>query len=592
MKALAKKWEAAGHVVFPLKGKRPLVKWKDNAKCNTKYDAQDWAVRCDKLTVIDHDSGKKEYNKGWLPEAVGHTQPTNNGRHEIFAYSPTVKRTSNPCGSTGIDIKTGNGSYIKIYGEPPVELAPLSEEMEALLHEKTADVQRMLLSISPDTGREIWLPIITAIRGLCGMRGVHVAYAWSKSSAGKNHQGAESRNDFVARYKGLAIWDAASCRKILGGGLPTEQRWGLETYENVETGDAQWILEEFLPKGEITTLTGEPGVGKTRAALYIAVMNALKLDMPCFTGKQAKTGGKVLFWGPENDDKTVTAPIIKYMNAAHLVQRVTGAGFNLGDDRCKDALYSWMRSKLFDIIIIDPLYDFARRVDNDNSLVGITECMEQLNSVAQETGVSVIGIMHTPKGAKARDINDRTHGSQGWAAKPRMRLLMQQSNGHFTHSTVENPKDISIIIKQKNSKGRVSDGLAFIVEPKRDPNQPHLTKSIGVSRCVATIEGRPSEIEEKYLRPIQESEDEVAIWDDVKEKILAHEDRQDIEVNGRRLKGLFACVDINIITRYMAAVTNGKWKPKSRLVNGGHFYGIHTITTEHGAYAGVRIEAV
>ena len=589
MKELAKKWAAAGHAVFPLKGKRPLVKWKDDANCHTDYNAEDWAVRCDKLTVIDHDSGKSDYNSGWLPPCKGHTQKTNNGTHEIFAYDPNVKRTSNPCGSTGIDIKTGNGSYIKIYGEPPVELVQLPPVVKELLDTKTATVQKLLRSISSDCPRERWLPCVTAIKGLLQgthSRGLEVAWAWSKHADGLRFNGSEGRQEFVERYRGLALWAPNDCLRVLGG-VEGAGTWELETYANVTTGDAEWILEEFLPKGEITTLTGEPGVGKTRAALYIAIMNALGKDMPCFKGVQAKTKGRVLFWGPENDDRTVIAPIIHYMGAGDVVSRIKGEGFNMGNQACKDQLYSWMRSKMFDIVIIDPLYDFARSVEDANSLVDITECMEQLNSVAQETGVSVIGIMHTPKGAKARDLSDRTHGSQGWAAKPRMRLLMQQTNGTLRHDTVANPSDISLILKQKNSKGLLSDGLAFVVEPKRDPNQPHLTKSIGIARCVTHIEGRPSDLEKKYLQPAEQNEDEYANWDDLKEMILEHADRKDIEVDGRHLKGMFAVLDADIVVRYAKEKYN--WK-KYRLKTDGCYHKIHSLRLDHGVYYGVRLE--
>ena len=591
MKQWAKQWLEAGHPVIPIAegSKRPMIKWGTQLVTDVdKYKTNKWAIRCDKVTVIDCDKYKSGYTTGWIPQLL-----TNNligtkggGTHAFYAYHPEIKRAADPNNSVGVDIKTGKGSYVVIYGPPPTKLHAPPQELVDCLSGKTANVRKLLSRIDPDTSRDKWLPIVTAVKGMLGERGLYPAYYWSRFSTGDNHAGQENFNEFSARYAGLAKWEQADCLKILGG-EGEAPKWELESYDEVETGDAEWILEEFLPKGEITTLTGEPGVGKTRAALYIAAMNALGKDMPCFTGSQAKTRGKVLFWGPENDDRTVVAPIIKYMGAGKVIQRIKGEGFNLGSAICKDKLYQWMRSGIFDIIIIDPLYDFARSVDNDNSLVGITECMEQLNSVAQETGVSVIGIMHTPKGAKARDINDRTHGSQGWAAKPRMRLLMQQTNGALRHDTVANPEDMSLIIKQKNSKGRISDGLAFVVEPKTDPAQPHLSKSIGVSRCVMTVEGRPSDLEKKYLQPKEKDEDEFAVWDDLKEQILNHKDRKDIEVNKQHIKGLFAVIDADILARYAQEVY--KWK-KYKLKQEGYVHKIHSIKLDYGVYYGVRLE--
>ena len=242
MKSWAIEWEKAGHVVFPLRagGKQPRVKWGDDSLCHTDYRAGDWAVRCDKLTVIDYDKGKKDYDEGWLPPhgGAGHEQATKNGVHRIFSYEDEVKRTADPAGARGVDIKTGSGSYIKIYGPPPSTLVALPASLKSVLSKKAARCNKLLRALSPDCARDKWLPVITAVRGLLGKDGLDVAYHWSKYSSGTNHQGEENYAEFVGRYMGLANWSQDDCWRILGGdfNLPT---WTLKTYEDVEIKDAK-----------------------------------------------------------------------------------------------------------------------------------------------------------------------------------------------------------------------------------------------------------------------------------------------------------------------------------------------------------------
>ncbi len=585
MKKWAVEWEKAGHVVFPLRagGKQPRVKWRDDSLCHTDYRAEDWAVRCDKITVIDYDKGKKDYDEGWIPAhgGAGHEQATKNGVHRIFSYEDEVKRTADPAGARGVDIKTGSGSYIKIYGPPPRALVALPASLKSVLSKKAARCNKLLRALSPDCARDKWLPIVTAIRGVLGKDGLAVAYAWSRYSAGTNHQGHEEYNEFVGRYEGLANWGTDECWRLLGGdfNLPT---WTLKTYEDVEIKDAKWILEDVLPVGELTLLTGEPGVGKTRAALTIAVTQALGKRLSCYPKEQEPSGKPVLFWGPENDDSTVVAPIVRHFGADKLVYRPAGTGFSMGNPRCVEQLQSWMRSGDISMVILDPLYDMARGVKNDHSLIDITERLEGLNKVAQETGVSIIGIMHTPKGARSRSLLERTSGSLGWIAKARMALIMQRTNGTYRSDGGNDEQgSVSILLKQKNSKGNFNGGLFFTIEPTHVGT---LSRRVGISRCIGYEDGLPQDLDEKYVgeKVDKTSADETTAlaFGDMKQKL-----EEDGELVADNNGTIYYALERTVAAEYMQEAHKIKvWK----LDKEGVSYGLHKFKTKGIYYIGVK----
>lgn len=212
---LAKAWHNAGHIVFPLKGKKPLVKWGELYDSKKHPDADGYAVRCDKLLVLDMDFYKEGFNVSPLVHDIASFATTltpSGGAHAFFHYVEGIKSSQNPRGTVGVDIKTGPRAYVRIYGTPPplmtldhgiVDKLVSPETVEIVSESDTKyEIKPYLDKIDADCDMGTWLCVLNAIKNLTGDKAL--AWGWSSSSRGEAYTVA-SRAEFNLRYKSLKV---------------------------------------------------------------------------------------------------------------------------------------------------------------------------------------------------------------------------------------------------------------------------------------------------------------------------------------------------------------------------------------------------
>ena len=209
----ANAWNKAGHIVFPLKGKKPLCKWADlNASCDHP-EADGYGVRCDKLLVIDLDAYKPDFKAGFLSDIATHapsTQTKSGGRHIFFHRIEGVKSKCNPLDTKGVDIKTGPRAYVRIAGTPPplmtlheqyADKLKAAKEVEIVSNVDTKfNIKPYLDKIDADCDMDTWLCVLNAIKNLTG--DMQLAWKWSRSSDGAEFRVA-SKLEFLNRYHSL-----------------------------------------------------------------------------------------------------------------------------------------------------------------------------------------------------------------------------------------------------------------------------------------------------------------------------------------------------------------------------------------------------
>ena len=216
---VAASWAQAGHIVFPLRKKCPLVKFGSLHESQLDHPKADaYAVRCDKLLVLDLDTYKKDFSSlprfdmAWL-EGFPFVPTPRGGRHYFFSPEADIKMQTGVKGTKGVDIRTGKGSYVVIYRPKqylytmPMGLVQLLENnMQTDTKQIESDinthfkVSMYLDKIDADCDMDTWVNVLSAVKNLTGDK--DLAWKWSSNSAGDDYKIA-SEEEFDLRYNSL-----------------------------------------------------------------------------------------------------------------------------------------------------------------------------------------------------------------------------------------------------------------------------------------------------------------------------------------------------------------------------------------------------
>lgn len=179
-----------------------------------------------------------------------------------------------------------------------------------------------------------------------------------------------------------------------------------------------WLWQPWIPRGALTLLYGEEGIGKGSTAAYIVA--------------QATRGGldgtpmNVEWVTFEDDPDTVVAPRLAAAGAD--LDRVRfhdeGSGnyespLVLPDDigALGEAMTAWS-SKL---LVIDPLPDSLREGLKDNNNADVRAALRPLQQMAKQLSVAVVGVAHPNKGATT--AANKVMGSKAFRTVPRSVIL-------------------------------------------------------------------------------------------------------------------------------------------------------------------------
>ena len=174
--------------------------------------------------------------------------------------------------------------------------------------------------------------------------------------------------------------------------------------------EISWLVAGLIPKGQITTLASDGGIGKT--GCWIALSAAVSAGTACFLDPPGTTRspGKVLFLSSEDSVRVV------------LKKRLCAAGANLQNivspDFASDRLGSLrglkfgseeLRTVLASIrpalCIFDPIQGFIPHGINMGDRGSMRDCMAPLITLGEQYGTAFLIVCHTNKrqNASSRD---------------------------------------------------------------------------------------------------------------------------------------------------------------------------------------------
>ena len=191
--------------------------------------------------------------------------------------------------------------------------------------------------------------------------------------------------------------------------------------DQVEAEQVEWLWPERIPFGAITVLGGDPGLGKSLLAVWLAAQLS--------RGELGEVGpASVLLSSAEDARAQVVVPRLQaagaVMERVHFVE-MERDGFRtqplLPDD--VPALAGKAKAERARLLVLDPLMAHLARGINSWKDQEIRRALLPLKDLAEESGAAVVVVAHLNKG-QSSDPLQRLGGSIGLPAAARSVLLL------------------------------------------------------------------------------------------------------------------------------------------------------------------------
>ena len=183
--------------------------------------------------------------------------------------------------------------------------------------------------------------------------------------------------------------------------------------------EVSWLVEGWLPEGQITLLAADGGTGKT--TLWCNLIAALSSGKPCLLDPPGteRTPARVAFFSTED---SVTKKLKRQLRESGANQDnvitldfSSGGGtalreLKLGSDRLRE-LIAYFRPAL---CVFDPIQGFLPHGMNMGSRNEMRECMAPLIALGEEFGTTFLVVCHTNKRMGAADRSRLADSADLW----------------------------------------------------------------------------------------------------------------------------------------------------------------------------------
>lgn len=230
------------------------------------------------------------------------------------------------------------------------------------------------------------------------------------------------------------------------------------TLDQFEQKAAEWLVPGYVPKGQITTLASNGGVGKT--SFWVDLAAAVSSGKPSFLDGNStrRHPGKVLFMSSEDsvrivlkrrllssgaDQRNIISPDFANDKDGFL-QRVKFGSPEL------DQVISGIRPEL---CIFDPIQGFVPQGCQMGDRAAMRSCLAPLISLGEKYGTTFLIICHTNKRANASGRDRIADSSDLWDIS--RSVLMMGKTGE---------DDVRYLSQEKSNYGALQESVLFTVD--------------------------------------------------------------------------------------------------------------------------------
>ena len=239
---------------------------------------------------------------------------------------------------------------------------------------------------------------------------------------------------------------------------------------SVKAEKVRWLWTLRIPRGKITVLDGDPGLGKSCAALDLAARVTCGLAMPDEPPEMRHERRNVILLSAEDGlADTIRARFDEaggdaerlYVLVAVTRRDGTRDLFSLGDDVAE--LEQSAAAVNAALVIIDPLTAYLGAKVNSWRDQDVRRVLAPLAALAEKTGAAIVLIRHLNK-SKSENPLYRGGGSIGIVGAARVSLIVEKDP--------DNPAR-RLLACAKSNVGKTAPTLAYAVEGSRsDPDVP------------------------------------------------------------------------------------------------------------------------
>ncbi|MBF6620643.1 MAG: AAA family ATPase [Patulibacter sp.] len=234
-------------------------------------------------------------------------------------------------------------------------------------------------------------------------------------------------------------------------GRKPNERVTLTSYATIDRKAARWLWDERIPRGALTMLVGDPGLGKSQLTARLAQVVTAE-------------GGTVLLASAEDSPSYTIVPRLQAAGAVlsrvHHVA-ITDEHGTEGDIRLPDDLQG-LRDQIeaiggVDLLVVDPVMaHLGGKIDSYKDS-DVRTALGPLAQLADDFDCAVVAVAHLNKGA-GTNATYRVGGSIGFTAAARSVLLLARD----PDGDERGPK--RILANTKNNLGPEAASLRCTVE--------------------------------------------------------------------------------------------------------------------------------
>lgn len=187
----------------------------------------------------------------------------------------------------------------------------------------------------------------------------------------------------------------------------------------VEPEDVTWLWYPYIPRGKLTLLEGDPGLGKSWVTMALAAFISRRIRLP---GARKLVGGKVLIMSAEDGLGDTVRPRLDGLGADVTRVFAYDQPVTFDEDGCVE-LEEQIKELRPALVICDPLVAYLGGDVDIHKANETRAVMARLSRIAEVYRIAILAVRHLTKGNRDKSIY-RGIGSIDLTAAARSVLLV------------------------------------------------------------------------------------------------------------------------------------------------------------------------